>query len=59
MDIEGKSALVLGGAGLVGRAVAIELLQAGAGRLVVAARRESSARAAATQAPPINARAAA
>ncbi|MCX7906025.1 MAG: short-chain dehydrogenase [Bacteroidetes bacterium] len=43
MGFEGKTALVLGGAGLVGRAVCRELLRARIGRLVVAALTKSEA----------------
>ena len=43
MDIQGKSVLVLGGAGLVGMAVCRELLEHRPGRLVVAARRKAKA----------------
>jgi NAD(P)-dependent dehydrogenase (short-subunit alcohol dehydrogenase family) len=43
MAIEGRNILVLGGAGLVGRAVCSELLQAGPSRLVVTARRRARA----------------
>ncbi len=37
MSLQGKTVLVLGGAGLVGRAVCRELIRAGVGRLIVAA----------------------
>ncbi len=43
MAIEGKSVLVLGGAGLVGRAVCRQLLEVGPSRLVIAARRRQRA----------------
>jgi NAD(P)-dependent dehydrogenase (short-subunit alcohol dehydrogenase family) len=49
LDIAGKSALVLGGAGLVGTAVCRELIAAAPARLVVAARREERAREAVEQ----------
>ncbi len=43
MNIEGKSALVLGGAGLVGAAVCRQLIAEAPARLIVAARRKSRA----------------
>jgi NAD(P)-dependent dehydrogenase (short-subunit alcohol dehydrogenase family) len=49
MDIEGKSALVLGGAGMVGTAVCRLLLAHRPALLVVAARREAKARRTADQ----------
>lgn len=44
MDIKGRTALVLGGAGLVGRAVCRELILAGAGRILVGGLTESESR---------------
>ena len=46
MRIEGKNVLVLGGGGMVGQAVCRELLAHRPARLVIAARRQASARAA-------------
>ena len=43
MEIEGKTILVLGGAGLVGTAVCRQLMETGPSRLVVAARRRERA----------------
>lgn len=44
MDIKGRTALVLGGAGLVGRAVCRELILAGAGRILVGGLTEAESR---------------
>jgi len=49
MNIEGKTVLVLGGAGLVGTAVCRELLDACPSRMVIAARRRERAEQAAEQ----------
>lgn len=43
MEIEGKTVLVLGGAGLVGMAICRQLIETGPSRLVVAARRRERA----------------
>ncbi|MCB9175667.1 MAG: SDR family oxidoreductase [Caldilineae bacterium] len=47
MDINGKTALVLGGAGLVGRAVCHELIREGVGTLLIGGLTEAEAREAA------------
>ncbi|HQZ69811.1 MAG: short-chain dehydrogenase [Anaerolineae bacterium] len=44
MDIKGRTALVLGGAGLVGRAICRDLILAGAGRILVGGLSEAESR---------------